>query len=115
MHGRLPIDLTEHDTRPAGSALPEVLICGERGCGPSKSYGKLRDALEGVAVVREVGCQKICDGPVCGVELNGQLTWFEEVRGRDARQSFVDLMNSGESSDTLSRHSVRKRAGKLRN
>jgi hypothetical protein len=55
---------------------PSVAVC--RKC---KDHDCLEDFLRTKtdAHVYEVRCQKICHGPVAGVEIDGRMEWFERV------------------------------------
>jgi hypothetical protein len=89
-------------------------VCAKAGCASAKAIRKVCSALDGVAEITLVGCQKICEGPVCGVEIDGELTWFEDVTGRETRRSVVDLVCNGGIGDLLRNREIPKRAGKLR-
>lgn len=68
--------------------------------------------------VELVRCQKICHGPVAGLEVDGRMEWFESVDGvkpiaallRMTRRQPLDRIPK-----PLRRRRVRSRAGKIRN
>lgn len=70
-------------------------------------------AMSGVSMV-EVGCQKICDGPVVGLSVDGRLQWFACVDSDKSRQALVTLIADGKLEKPLKKRRVSKRAGKLR-
>jgi hypothetical protein len=54
---------------------PPVYVCKK--CKRSEC---LRDFFDSAGVkVKAVGCQKLCAGPVVGVEVAGRMEWFEKV------------------------------------
>ncbi len=66
--------------------------------------------------VRKVGCQKICKGPVAGVEVNGQMEWFARV---DEAKPMVALLRVAQSHPkrkqlprSLERRRVTRRSGR---
>ena len=95
-------------------ARPLIHVC--RGSDCRKDHSKRLDRapveLDGELV--EVRCQKLCDGPVVGVEVDGRLEWFERVRGAKAVHTFVDLVRGGRLRDVLKKRRSKKRAGRLR-
>jgi len=96
------------------SDRPTVFVCGGSHCSQTKAWRKLCDDLVGHAVVCEVRCQKICNGPVCGTALNGTLTWFSEVDGRRARDDVRRVIGGAKVTKRLRRRIATKRSGRLR-
>lgn len=91
-----------------------VHVCRGSDCkAETKASKKLRKLLKGRARVRAVGCQKVCEGPVIGLEVDGQLEWFENVRG-EARDALEVWLEDGRLKKALRKRRVKKRAGKLR-
>ena len=100
---------TQHET---GSC---VYVC--RGGDCRKKRGRraaLIEALQGHAEVCEVRCQKICKGPVFGLEIDGALQWFAGNTGAKEREQAVRLLTRGKVARGLSKRRVKRRAGKLR-
>lgn len=98
----------------AMSERPTVFVCGGSHCSDTKTWRKLCDDLDGYASVREVRCQKICDGPVCGTALNGTLIWFAEVDGPRARQDLREVIGGAKITKRLRRRIAAKRSGRMR-
>jgi hypothetical protein len=95
----------------------QVLVCGGSDCRKAEGHTALRDALAdaGEAEVRIVGCQKICKGPVAGVEVGGRLEWFKRLRGPKSRRALLRLVHLGAPlPDRLRKRRVAKRSGRLR-
>lgn len=96
------------------SPLPAVHVCAGSDCRKArKANRKLAELLDGRARVEVVGCQKVCDGPVIGLEVDGQLQWFDDVRG-DAREALEAWLTRGKLKKPLRSRRIKKRAGKLR-
>lgn len=76
---------------PAGScaACPLVLVC--RKCdGSDKVLAFLCARTK--AMVRTVRCQKVCEGPVAGLRVNGRMEWFERMDGRKPLEAMAELL-----------------------
>ncbi len=98
-----------------GSKTPTVYVCAGSDCRERKADArKLRGAIDGVATEVPVGCQKLCDGPVVGVEVDDTVQWFGAVRGKKARRALVGLLETGAVPPELKALRSKKRAGKLR-
>jgi len=66
--------------------------------------------------VRRVRCQKICHGPVIGLEIAGRMEWFERV---DDVKSIASLVKFGRRTSEhskvpkpLRKHRLRRRSGR---
>ncbi|MBW2462482.1 MAG: (2Fe-2S) ferredoxin domain-containing protein [Deltaproteobacteria bacterium] len=92
-----------------------VYLCRGSGCKKRKAENKsLRQSVGGSLEIEEVRCQKICKGPVAGVEVGGTLRWFRKL---DPRTDLVDLRRAIEDGclpKKLAKKQVEKRTGKLR-
>jgi (2Fe-2S) ferredoxin len=96
-------------------STPVVRICRGSDCRKKrKACRKLDALLLDRARVQGVSCQKICDGPVLGLEVEGHLEWFEDVAGRDVRRAVDAFLESGALKKALRKRRIKKRAGKLR-
>jgi hypothetical protein len=94
---------------------PTVFLCRGSSCRHRSAYAELYGRLSVVADVADVRCQRICDGPVVGMAINGSLEWFERVGSEKAQQQMVELVsNGGRIRRTLEKRRVAKRAGRLR-
>lgn len=94
----------------------EVFVCVGSDCRKAGSaHAALRSALDEVGDVRVVRCQKICSGPVAGLDVNGRLEWFEKVGGPKSRRALARFVGAGGPlPKRLRKRRVRKRAGHLR-
>jgi hypothetical protein len=61
-----------------------------------------------------VQCQKICKGPVLGLEIDGQLEWFSKLDDKKSRRHLTLLLESGELKNRLKRRISTKRRCKMR-
>ena len=92
-----------------------VYICTASDCAKDKKKLKnLKKTLGTNAKIKAVKCQKICDGPVAGVIIDGNLNWFENLSSAKHRESLLRLIQTGKVNKTLKKHTNKKRAGKLR-
>jgi hypothetical protein len=58
---------------------PTVYACQGKKCRRACAHEGLVRSLRKVGEVRLVSCQKICEGSVIGVALEGQMEWFSRV------------------------------------
>jgi hypothetical protein len=61
-----------------------------------------------------VQCQKICKGPVMGLEVDGQLEWFAKLDDPKSRRHLALFLTSGELKKRLKRRISLKRRRKFR-
>ena len=94
---------------------PRMYVCHGEDCRKRKKHGQaLCEALQNHGEVIEVNCQKICKGPVFGMEVAGRLEWFSRLRTARARRGAIALVRNGTLSGRIKRHRERKRRGKIR-
>lgn len=92
----------------------QVHVCRGKDCRKHSGTRKICDMLDDAGVRwNAVKCQKVCKAPVVGVKLDGRLTWYSKVRGREARQRLLKLIEGGKPKK-LKGLRVKKRTGKLR-
>ncbi|MET0628344.1 MAG: hypothetical protein ABW033_07800 [Acidimicrobiia bacterium] len=72
-----------------------VLVC--RKCKHQDCLVDVLGAHANVSIQR-VRCQKICDGPVVGLQVGGQMEWFERVRSLKEIAALVHLTRKKHSS-----------------
>ena len=96
-------------------ARPTVFVCRGSSCRHRSAHAELCERLGVVADVADVRCQRICDGPVVGVAINGSLEWFKRVASEKAQRQMVDLVSDGgRIRRSLEKRRVAKREGRLR-
>ncbi len=93
-----------------------LLVCTADDC--RKALGKhgrlMSDATRlGVHVV-EVGCQKICHGPVVGVEVDERWEWFGRLKSKSAIHALFGLIEDGRMRKPLRKLRDKQRSGKRR-
>lgn len=93
---------------------PTVYLCTGSDCTDETSGQALREALAGHGEICEVRCQKICKGPVVGVEIDDRIEWFSRLKTQGMRKHLARLLSSGELHTSLSARRLRKRSGKFR-
>jgi hypothetical protein len=99
--------------------MVRVYVCSGGDCRKTgaahRALGEALAQVEDPARVRAVSCQKICSGPVAGVEVDGRIEWFERIRGPKSRRALLRLVRTGGPvPGRLRKRRVRKRAGRLR-
>lgn len=93
----------------------DVFVCVGSDCRKADAHQALQAVLDEVAQVRVVDCQKICSGPVAGVDVDGRLEWFERVRSPKSRRALARLVrHGGPLPERLRKRRVAKRSGRLR-
>ena len=94
---------------------PTVHLCRGSSCRHARGEKELRQRLGEVAEVCEVRCQRICDGPVIGTEVDGSLEWFERMRSKKVQRHVVEwLTGTGTFRRSLRKRRVAKRSGRRR-
>ena len=93
---------------------PVVYFCTGSDCRKRKSGLALREALANKVEVCDVRCQKICKGPVVGLELDGRMEWFSKLKSKSMRKRFVSLITDSELHPSLLSRRSRKRSGRFR-
>ena len=100
----------------ARSSKQQCYVCTGKDCRRDEGFKELLRALEDRTRVREVDCQDLCEGPVAGVVVDGQVEWFERVRKGRARDAVVALA-TGKVDDIpkiLRPRWAKKRSGKVK-
>ena len=87
-----------------------MLVCKK--CKDSKCLVGFLKAKTDVKVV-PVGCQKICHGPVVGVDVAGRMEWFERVGKAKPMVALARLSaDGGKVAKPLEKRRVAKRSGR---
>jgi hypothetical protein len=87
-------------------------------CRKCKRQECLVDILEKhdhALVVRHVRCQKICHGPVVGLEVDGRMEWFERVDDVSSIAALLRLVRHparGKIPKPLRKHRLKRRSGR---
>jgi hypothetical protein len=86
-------------------------------CKKCKGHACLEDVLtrKTNAVVVPVQCQKICHGPVAGLDVNGRTEWFERLSKAKSIVELVRLVRrrgEGEIRHSLEKRRVRRHSGR---
>ena len=71
------------------ATCPLVLVC--RKCKGSEDVVKFLLKRTN-ASVRTVRCQKVCEGPVAGLRLDGRMEWFERMDGGKPLKAMAELL-----------------------
>ncbi|HJK98267.1 MAG TPA: (2Fe-2S) ferredoxin domain-containing protein [Polyangiaceae bacterium LLY-WYZ-14_1] len=94
----------------------KLYVCAGSSC--RKALGRdprLLSVVDALGVeVERVRCQKICDSPVVGTELSGELEWFGRMGSKKAQSALARLVSEGELKKPLAKRREPKRQGRLR-
>jgi hypothetical protein len=82
-------------------------------CGECEGHRRLRRRLhqETDAALINVGCQKVCHGPVAGLVVDRRMEWFGRLDGHKAVAALVKRVNE-EGGDKLPPSLARRRSSK---
>ena len=95
--------------------MKTLYLCTGSDCRkPKKKILQLLLAVEEQCTIQPVGCQKICDAPVVGVEVDGTVEWFGPIDSDKSRAGLVTLLTEGRLKKPLKKRHARKRSGQLR-
>src|SRR4051812_11716718 len=79
-------------------------------CKKCKRSECLREFFDHAGVkVKAVGCQKLCDAPVVGVEVDGRLEWFEKVDKAKPMVAVVRIARGKAAGKALPRALAKRR------
>ena len=95
---------------------PTLLICSGSRCRKAlRKDDRLQRAVAQLPVeVQWVGCQKVCNGPVVGLAVEGRWEWFERVNSRKAIRALSVLLEEDLLEKPLRKRRNARRAGKRR-
>lgn len=95
---------------------PTLYLCTGKSCRKAlAARPKLAALLPRLAArVEAVGCQKICDGVVVGLEVEGRIEWFRRLGSRKSRRALRVALSFGRLRASLARRRVKRRSGRLR-
>lgn len=93
---------------------PSVYVCRGSSCRKRKELPKILKLLSDEDVsFRSVRCQKICKGPVVGLDIDGEVHWFKRLRDKKTRRGLVVWFRESRLKKAVRDHRVEKRKGKL--
>jgi hypothetical protein len=106
--------LSERRTLAPASNRP-LFVCQGKDCRKKADrLCALKDSLQGQGEIISVQCQKICKGPVAGLEINGQIEWFSKLNDEKSLRQLGLLLQSGELKKRLKGRISLKRSSKIR-
>lgn len=92
-----------------------VYLCRGSSCRKRNETRELLERLDAAGIkVKSVGCQKICKGPVAGIDARDRLEWFRRLRSKKSQRALLELITVGELKASLRRRRVKKRRNQLR-
>jgi hypothetical protein len=95
---------------------PTVFVCRGSNCRKhhNKDLKSLYECLDPVACVEEVRCQRVCEGPLVGTQVDGTIEWFCRMDSEKALHNLVAGIAGGELRKPLRKRHVEERSGRLR-
>jgi hypothetical protein len=72
-----------------------VFVCRE--CKHHRAVERFLDRETDVSV-RTVGCQKVCQEPVCGLRIDGKIEWFGGLDKPKRQQALARFIDSSKRS-----------------
>ena len=94
---------------------PMLFICQGKACRKNEDrLVAVHDALEKIAPLESVKCQKICHAQVVGVRLGDKLRWVKKVRSKNHTKMLKRWLKTGRCPKKLKSLRVKKRNNKLR-
>lgn len=91
-----------------------LLVCTGKDCRHDVGYRALITMARSKAGSLEVPCQGLCDGPVAGCQVDGEIRWFTKVRSPKRLAALAQLLRTGRVTERLRKRESRKRRGELR-
>lgn len=91
-----------------------LLVCTGKDCRHDTGFGAIMAMARSVDGASEVPCQGLCNGPVVGYRIDGELRWFTKVRSPKGRAAVAKMLHSGRVPGRLRKRESRKRRGELR-
>ena len=88
--------------RRGSSAVGDVTVAVCRKCEQHACLERILSDRDGVAV-ELVRCQKICHGPVAGLDVDGRMEWFEQVDGVKQIAALVRMTRRSPTTGSPSR------------
>ena len=62
-----------------------LLVCTGKDCRGDKGFADIVTLAGDTPRAHEVPCQGLCNGPVVGLQIDGELRWFSKVRSAKLR------------------------------
>lgn len=75
-----------------------VFVCRE--CKHHRSLERALSKSDEIDI-RFVGCQKVCEEPVCGVRTGGTITWLEGMDKPKRQDALVEYLEHGRGGGKL--------------
>ena len=94
-------------------APPCLLVCVGKDCRRAKGYTALVDAARTVPGAVGVPCQGICDGPVVGVVVKGEVRWLAGIRKGGLRRAAVTAATESALTSDLRARERRSHRGEV--
>ena len=91
-----------------------LLVCTGKKCRSDKGFAEIVDLAGATTRAHEAPCQGLCNGPIVGLHVDGELRWFAHVRTKKMRNLVTKMMEQGRVPNKLRGREVRKHRGDVR-
>lgn len=91
-----------------------LLVCTGKDCRGDKGFVDMVTLAADAARSHEVPCQGLCNGPVVGMHVEGELRWFSKMRSAKRRALVDTMLHTGKVPRQLRDHEARKHRGEIR-
>ena len=91
-----------------------LLVCTGKKCRHSKGFTKLVELAGARARAHEAPCQGLCNGPIVGLHVEGELRWFSRIRSKRTRFLVTKMIDAGQVPKPLRAREVRRHRGDVR-
>lgn len=99
---------------PVNHPVKGLLVCTGKDCRHDAGYSALITMAGDSDGALEVPCQGLCNGPVVGCRVNGEIRWFTKVRSPKRLAAVALLLRTGRVTERLRKRESRKHRGELR-
>jgi len=91
-----------------------LLVCTGKKCRRDKGFEAMVEMAGDTARAHEAPCQGLCNGPIVGLHVDGELRWFSHVRSKKMRSLVAKMIGNGHVPKKLRDREVRKHRGEVR-
>lgn len=91
-----------------------LLVCTGKDCRGSKGFNEMVEMAGDSPRSHEAPCQGLCNGPVVGMQVDGELRWFSRLRSAKKRALVTKMLASAHVPGKLREREARKRRGIVR-
>jgi hypothetical protein len=91
-----------------------LLVCTGKKCRRGKGFRAMVEMAGDAARAHETPCQGLCNGPIIGLQVEGELRWFSHIRSKKQRALVAKMAATDHIPKKLRGSEVRKHRGEVR-